>query len=157
MATRKFSGNRKKCVGRNGTRKRAAFTKYPQNRHFLLEIGDPYGSIRDGVAESPSCGELLDYRLKMGVGRCVGSTPRNFFPYLFPIVTRKDRILSPSLCGHRRCQPVVNSRARNIVKVSQQLTPSEPQTSGMRRFCRCLRGADTSVVTTQRSAGAVSA
>jgi hypothetical protein len=41
--------------------------------------------------------------------------------------------------------------------LAQQTIPIVAHTSGIRLFCRCLRGVETSVVTTQRSTGDASA
>ena len=50
-------------------------------------------------------------------------------------------------------QPVLKPSVFVMMKVLQQITPMVAHTSGILRFCRCLRGAEASVVTTQRSAG----
>jgi hypothetical protein len=54
-------------------------------------------------------------------------------------------------------QPVLKPSALFIAKVLQHDTPIVAHTSGIRRFWRCLLGADTSVVTTHRFAGVASA
>jgi hypothetical protein len=54
-------------------------------------------------------------------------------------------------------QPVLKPSVFVILNVWQQIIPMVAHTSGIRRFCRCFRGDDTSVVTTQRSAGDSSA
>jgi hypothetical protein len=74
-------------------------------------------------------------------------------------VSSKGRRANRMACARRKarktryrrccCQRVENPRARVIENVSY--------TSGTRRFCLRFPGADTSVVTTQRSVGATSA